>query len=191
MFGHSGVEEAPYKVVLKDENIEIREYKPMVLASTTVEGDYEDYTNKAFQRLFDYISGDNIAEEKLAMTAPVFQEPESGKKIAMTAPVLEEKDGQSWTMSFVLPANFTMKNAPKPTNPDVKLSEVPAETRAAITYSGLSPIEAIERNRKALEVWIAKNGYEAVGSYQNAGYNPPWTIPALRRNEVLIPVKAR
>ena len=79
------IEEAKYKVLEKDNRFEIRDYAPHILAETIVEGDLEEAGNKAFNRLFRYISGDNRSRTKVAMTAPVSQQP-MGEKIKMTAP---------------------------------------------------------------------------------------------------------
>ncbi len=84
------VEEASYVVLKKDNEFEIREYAPHVLAETLVESDLEQAGDKAFERLFGYISGDNVSRTRLAMTSPVSQKP-AGEKIEMTAPVGQQR----------------------------------------------------------------------------------------------------
>ena len=118
------------------------------------------------------------------MTAPVMQEPRAGEKISMTAPVLQEEDGAGWRMSFVMPAKYTMDTIPKPIDPMVVLREVQGRKVAAIRYKGLLSEENIKEKTKELEGWLEKNGYRALSKFRSAGYDPPWTIPFLRRNEV-------
>ena len=109
----------------------------------------------------------------------------------MTAPVFVDgpRDGDG-TMSFVLPASFKYETAPRPTNPDVKLQKIENMNVAVITFSGRLSENNIQKKRAALSAWIDENGYEITGPYKTAGYNPPWTLPQARRNEVLIPVRA-
>jgi hypothetical protein len=107
------IEEAMYKVLEKDNKFEIRDYAPHILAETIVEGDLEEAGNKAFNRLFRYISGDNRSRKKVAMTAPVSQQP-MGEKIEMTAPVGQRRVQEKWAVSFMMPASYTLKTLPEP-----------------------------------------------------------------------------
>ncbi|MFT5047969.1 MAG: hypothetical protein ACI8UP_004969 [Porticoccaceae bacterium] len=109
VFGVESVEEAPYQSFLKSNEFEIRDYAPYVVAQTRVETTYGEAGNTAFRKLFAYISGENEANTKIAMTAPVIAESrkaKSGEKISMTAPVISEQDGESWVFRFVLPENY-------------------------------------------------------------------------------------
>jgi hypothetical protein len=192
MFGHSGVDIASYKVLEKDGSVEIRRYDSMVLATTDMPGGMDKGDNQAFQKLFDYISGANISADKIAMTAPVFmQETQDGQKIAMTAPVFMNENSIRETMSFVLPANFSFESAPKPTDPNVRIGKIENLTVAAIQFSGFLNSSNIQSHKDMLENWIKSSAYTQIAPYQVAGYNPPWTIPLLRRNEVLIPVEKK
>ena len=194
VFGNPGVEIAPYKVLNTEDEIEVREYERLVLVSTPMASMKEDQ-GAAFKRLFGYISGENISAEKIDMTAPVLTESgePQGQKIAMTAPVFMggEEDPDNRRMSFVLPSSFDLDSAPRPTNPDVFLTEVTDLNVATITFSGSLTESNAATYRKQLERWIERNGYRVTGAYQTAGYNPPWTLPNMRRNEVLIPVVKR
>ena len=183
------IEEAPYKVVKKDNNFEIRDYAPHILAETIVEGDFEEAGNKAFNVLFGYISGDNRSREKLAMTAPVSQEPK-GEKIKMTAPVGQQRVQESWAVSFMMPASYTMETLPEPEDPKVTLRQVPARRIAAVRYSGFWNEKGYLRYKLELESWISEKGYTIVGDPIWARYNAPFTPWFLRRNEILIPVDA-
>jgi len=183
------IEEATYKVVKKDNKFEIRDYAPHILAETVVEGDFEEAGNKAFNVLFGYISGDNRSREKLAMTAPVSQEPK-GEKIKMTAPVGQQRVQESWAVSFMMPASYTLETLPEPEDPRVTLRQVPARRIAAVRYSGFWNEKGYFRYKLELESWISEKGYTIVGDPIWARYNAPFTPWFLRRNEILIPVDA-
>jgi effector-binding domain-containing protein len=183
------IEEAKYKVLEKDNRFEIRDYAPHILAETIVEGDLEEAGNKAFNRLFRYISGDNRSRKKVAMTAPVSQQP-MGEKIKMTAPVGQRRVQEKWAVSFMMPASYTIKTLPEPEDPNVTLRQVPARRLAAVRYSGFWSEKRYLRYKLELESWIQERGLTAVGDPIWARYNPPFTLWFLRRNEILIPVNA-
>lgn len=192
--GKESVESAPYTTIKTADNqaIELRRYDQMILVSAPMEGGIEGERNSAFGALFKYISGDNIDQSKIAMTAPVIMDEspkESGRKISMTAPVFMDGQDDNAMMSFVMPADFTLQTTPQPTNPDIKVQELVDYTVAAITFSGLLSQDNIEKHKDLLQAWILENNYKQVGPYRSAGYNPPFTLPAFRRNEVLIPVE--
>ena len=181
------IEEAKYDVIKKDNNFEIRDYAPHILAETVVEGDLKDAGNKAFKRLFRYISGDNRSSDKVAMTAPVSQQP-MGEKIKMTAPVGQQRVKESWAVSFMMPASYTLETLPEPEDPKVTLRQVPARRMAAIRYSGFWSEKGYLRYKLELESWIHEKGLIIVGDPIWARYNSPFTLWFLRRNEILIPV---
>ncbi|ARM32011.1 heme-binding protein [Prosthecochloris sp. HL-130-GSB] len=187
VLGKRSAEEPPYTVVEQSGDIEIRSYPSLIVAETVVEGSYRETSGKAFSRLAGYIFGRNSGEQKISMTAPVLQEPE-GKKISMTAPVLQEPEGDSWRMSFVMPKEYTMQTLPRPLDPAVTLRELPARMVATIRYTGLHSQRNIDKWSEKLENWLEKEGYEMVSQPRAASYDPPWTIPMLRRNEIHIDV---
>ena len=172
VFGHSGVEIAPYEILEKEDALELRYYKRLVLVTTAMPTGMHDQRDP-FNKLFDYISGKNVSKKEMPMTAPVF---------------LEQANETTEFMSFVLPENFSFETAPIPKDPAVKLEEIVKYTVAAIRFSGSFNQDNINTHKIILEEWIARKGFEKRGPAKAAGYNPPFTIPALRRNEVLIPV---
>lgn len=182
-------EEAKYSVVKKDSRFEIRDYAPHILAETVVEGDMEEAGSIAFRRLFRYISGDNKSQEKVAMTAPVSQEPR-GEKIEMTAPVGQQGTQGQWTVSFMMPASYNLATLPQPDDPKISLRPVPPRRMAAVRYSGFWSEKKYLRYREKLESWIQEEGLTIVGDPVWARYNPPFTPWFLRRNEILIPIAA-
>jgi hypothetical protein len=183
-------DEVKYKVVIKTNDFELRDYPAYVIAETVVDGSLEDAGNKAFGRLFGYISGKNRSRDKIAMTAPVSQESAS-EKIAMTAPVGQQRAEGGWLVSFSMPNAYTLKTLPVPDDPDVKLREIPARRMAAVRYSGTWSESRYLQHKKELELWIEKNGFHILGDPVWARYNPPFTLWFLRRNEILIPVESR
>lgn len=173
VFGDNQVNEAPYTVLEKaDNNIELRYYDRLILVTTPMSDDSD--RSSAFSKLFRYISGENKVTQKIAMTAPVY---------------MDQADNTSETMSFVLPKDFTIETAPSPQDPSVKLEEITDLTVAVITFSGMLERDNINTHQAILEKWIAQEGYTKTGQIKTAGYNPPYTIPSLRRNEVLIEIK--
>ena len=183
------IEEAAYKVLKTSGKFEIREYVPHILAETIVDGDLEEAGNKAFRRLFNYISGANRSRAKVAMTAPVSQE-KAGEKISMTAPVVQQRARDKWAVSFTMPASYTLETLPVPDDPQITLRPVPARRMAAVRYSGLWSEKNYLQNRSELEAWIREQGLTAAGDPVWARYNPPFTLWFLRRNEILIPLAA-
>ena len=182
------IEEANYNVLKKDDRFEIRDYAPKILAEIIVEGDIEQAGNKAFNRLFRYISGENRSRDKIEMTAPVSQESR-GEKIKMTAPVsLQPAEGR-WAVSFMMPALYTLETLPVPDDPGIILREVPARRMAVVRYSGFWSEKKYLRYKKMLESWIDKEGLTIAGDPIWARYNSPFTLWFLRRNEILIPVE--
>jgi effector-binding domain-containing protein len=183
------IEKAPYTVVKKDNKFEIRDYDTYIIAETSVKGDLEDAGNKAFGRLFKYISGNNNAKQKVAMTSPVTQKAD-GEKIKMTAPVEQKKAEDSWKVSFIMPSSYTMETIPKPNDSRIVLKEIPARRIAAIRYSGTWSENRYIKHKSKLEAWISTNNLTSAGDVIWARYNPPFTPWFLRRNEILIPIES-
>ena len=174
------IESLKYDVLEKNGNIEIRKYQKHITASVTF-SDKEEFDRSAFRTLADYIFGNNIS-----MTSPVLTE---GEKIAMTSPVLSDNGQTSWTMSFSMPSKYTLETLPTPKNPKVKIKEVEEKTMAAIRFSGFMSDSNFGRHEKSLKNYLEDNDYKVTGNYLRAGYNPPWTLPFLRRNEVIVEIR--
>ena len=115
-----------------------------------------------------------------------------GTEIPMTAPVFMNDSAPENTggvMSFVMPNDFTLQTTPKPTNEDVKVSEVKNYKVAVIEFSGTLSDNNVQKYTQRLTNWIDAHGYTATSQAIKAGYNGPFTIPMFRKNEVLIEVK--
>ncbi len=186
-----------YKVLKKQGDLEIREYGPYIKASVAF-SNKDDFEDKAFRVLADYIFGKNIKEENIGMTSPVMNEGEDigmtspviteGEDIGMTSPVFTGKK-EGWTMTFTMPARYTMETLPRPVDKRITIEEVPRKTLAAIRFSGFRTDRKNVKKERELRNWLKAENIEVSGSALFAGYNPPWTLPMFRRNEVLIPVK--
>lgn len=184
----SATEEPAHTVVVEEERFQIRAYDPMIVAEVEVGGDMNRASGNGFRPLADYIFGNNTARAEIAMTAPVTRTPTS-QKIDMTAPVLREPgDAGSWTVSFVMPSQWTMETLPVPNNPGVSLREVPGEMIAAAEFRGSGTMAAFTRWESELADWAASQGYEIAGPARYAGYSGPWVPGPMKRQEVLIPV---
>jgi hypothetical protein len=181
-------EQQPYDIVRRYDSFELRRYPAHVLAEVTVDGAFEDAGNRAFRFLFGYISGDNRARQKVAMTAPVVQ-ADASAKIAMTAPVVQEaQDASQFRVAFVLPASLTIETAPEPTSPQVQLRAVPQSVAAALRFGGRWSEDSYERHLDELVSAIADAGLTAVGSPRFARFDPPFMPWFLRRNEVILDI---
>ena len=170
----SAYESAAYSVLESDGSFELREYPDLMLATTKmgtrIQGD-----DGSFGRLFRYISGGNKEDQKIAMTTPVFMEPES-----------EASDGQ---MGFVLPEEVAGSTIPQPGNEQVKIHKRAGGKFAVVRFAGRLSKENQTQQTTELESWIGKRGFAIVGQPEIAGYDPPWTPGPLRRNEILIRIE--
>ena len=192
------IEEPSFKVIVKSGNFELRQYAPMLVAETLVDGDMDDAGSTGFRRIADYIFGNNQVQTstgsaKIAMTAPVTMEPQS-QKIAMTAPVAlmpAESMGASkqWRVHFVMPSQYNMNTIPTPKNPDVKLREIPGKLFAVSSFTGFNTQTRVQAKTDELNAWIGQKNLKVLSQAQFARYDPPWTLPMFRRNEVMIEVE--
>lgn len=193
----AGIATPEYKVLSQHDGYEIREYAPQIVAEVDVEGTFEESLNQGFRKLAGYIFGDNTApatgagqgSQPIAMTAPVLEQATTSAPIAMTAPVLEVESGLgARRVTFVMPREYTMETLPKPRDPAVRLVEVPARRYAATTFSGwVDATRAASMKAQVLE-YLARDQQKPVGPPSLAQYNPPWTPPFMRKNEILVPL---
>ena len=187
-------EQPNYEILAQIEDFELRRYDPKIVAQTWAAGSQESAGRKGFQILADYIFGNNIApsgeSSKISMTAPVVMQPQENsdesKKIAMTAPVTMQKINDKWLVQFVMPSVYTMETLPKPKNSNIEIIKLPAKTYAVIKFSGLAGSEKVEAKTQKLQRWMQSQSLTASDLPELARYNPPWTLPFMRRNEVMI-----
>jgi hypothetical protein len=186
----SGTEEPPFAVVAQVGEAEIRRYGPRLAAETEVAGGEDAARSEGFGRLARYIFGGNARRDPIAMTAPVSQAPAS-ERIAMTAPVAQAGQDGAWRIRFFMPARYTRETLPVPNDPLVAIVDVPEETVAVLRFSGVPSPAAVAERRAALLAMVQGSAWVATGPVQAFFYDPPWTLPPLRRNEVVVPVTRR
>ncbi len=195
-------EEPNYTILSKTENFELRRYESQLVAQTWVSGDQDVASRVGFKILADYIFGNNTApsgeSSKISMTAPVAMQFEvkqsttkkndsnESQKIAMTAPVNMQQNDGKWRVQFTMPSQYTMQTLPKPNNPDITIIEVAPQTYGVIKFSGLAGAEKVAEKTAELQSWMQTQKLTVTGTPELARYNPPWTLPFMRRNEIMI-----
>lgn len=185
VFGIRLNEEPRYDVLKKDGNFEIRHYPKQLRAKVTLtELDFEKFREQAFEKLAAFIFGGNHSKTDISMTAPVLQE-----HAVQTGPHNGEP-AQGWTMSFVMPSNYSFRSLPKPLDPAVKIEEAPGHDAAVVKYSGLNSLESIRENQEKLMAWLAQQpGMQKKRDMVTAQYDGPFVFPFMRRNEVQVEVQ--
>lgn len=176
------VEQPNYKLVQAEKNIEIRDYSPMILAEVEVPGERQQSIREGFRILADYIFGNNTSEK-----AP--DTNESSEKMSMTAPVIQEQSMGKWKVRFVMPKKYSIETIPKPNSKEVALVALPSKRFAVIRFSGVADDENIRQHTDELKTYLAVRKLKPIGGSIMAFYNPPWTLPLLRRNEVMIEIE--
>ena len=182
------IEEPEFISIEKKDAFEIREYQSKLIAQVLVTGTFDSASNKGFRLLADFIFGNNKTNEgskKIDMTAPVITY-DASEKIEMTAPVISEETERGWYISFNMPKQYTKETLPVPNNPEVKIIDVPKEKFAVITFSGLVREKKYAEMLNLLNEEMKKRNLEPKGPPILARYNPPWTLPFLRRNELML-----
>lgn len=183
-----GTEEPAFTVVRAIDGVEIRRYGPRIAAEASIDADEEAARNQGFRLLARYIFGANSGSAKIAMTAPVAQQP--SEKIAMTAPVATQRTPSGeWVIRFFMPSKYTLETLPTPNDDRVRLVPVPGETVAVLRFSGGTDPEAVNARMGQLLKVLYRNEIETIGDPLAWFYDPPWTLPCRRRNEVVIGVE--
>jgi len=183
-------DEPDFNLILKEDRFEIREYAPKIIAQIEVFGDFDQASSKGFKVLADYIFGNNKSKDgnsRIEMTAPVEMEP-LPQKIDMTRPVLTEGNDNTWIVSFIMPNEFTLETLPEPNDKNIKILSIPKEKYAVIVFSGLVRESSYLEKENLLIQFIEENKLKTSGEIKIARYNPPWTLPFFRRNELMIKV---
>lgn len=167
----AAIEEPAYELVASwdDTGVEIRHYEPRVLAMTVMAGG----EGSGFRVLAGYIFGGNASEQEIAMTAPVQR---------TMAP------GSGGEMAFVMPAEYALEELPVPDDDRVSIRQEPAYHAAVIRFSGRATEERVDAHWEILTAFLEQQQIETVGRPTLNQYNPPWTLPFMRRNEIIIPI---
>jgi hypothetical protein len=194
LFGSQKEAEPGYNLVIDENHVQIRMYNAYLIARLKIEGDEEDQSREtAYMRLLNYVLGRNTRTEKISAMAPLIQEDITTRFNALLS--LEVPGGpkklKAFEVSVVLPTHFNLETAPMPMDPEIKLEKVKPHLTAVVKFSGLCGKHKRERLSKYLSLWLHEKGYTAVSSPRVAKYNPPFTLPFMRRNEIHIDVSKR
>jgi len=168
----SNVEKPKYHVISSQENIEIRKYNPMIIALVEAQGERKEAIKGGFKILADYIFGNNKSKEDIPMTAPVRQ----------------QKFQENWQISFIMPSEYNMETLPQPNNKNISLKELPSKKYIVINFSGMISDQNIALHEEKLKKYTLENEMHILSSPIYAFYNPPWTLPFMRRNEIMIEI---
>lgn len=186
----AAIEEPTYIVTERSGAFELRTYEPKIIAEVLVAGSMKQASNAGFKKIAGYIFGGNTSQkgsaEKINMTTPVTMEAGSSEKISMTAPVTMEQANNKWRVHFVMPSKYTMATLPKPNNPAVTLRQIPKRNYAVIRFSGFTGTRKVANMTAKLEAWMKTKNISPRGKVELSRYNPPWTLPFFRRNEVMV-----
>ncbi|KAK3024777.1 hypothetical protein RJ639_044938, partial [Escallonia herrerae] len=194
------LETVKFKVLSRNDQYEIREVEPYLVAVATMPGKNGfdlDGASRSFNVLAEYLFGKNTTKEKMEMTTPVFtsRTPSDGEKMDMTTPVITKRveDQDKWEMSFVMPSKYGSK-LPLPNDPSVTIKAVPRKIVGVVAFSGFVTDEEVKRREKTLRNALKKDSQFQVkegASVEVAQYNPPFTLPFTRRNEVALEVERK
>ena len=156
-----------YRLLKKIDNVEIREYKPLLFASY-MSGEVENPQNSSFRVLADYIFGHNDVNEKIEMTSPVIIRLFNNNE-----------------MLFRIPERYTKKTAPKPNNKNVKLIETNYTEKAVIQYSGYSNLKKEKKKVEELKTILQKHNIKHNNKFELFVYDPPYKL-FNRQNEISV-----
>lgn len=184
-----GTEEPPFTVIARLGDVEIRRYPARLVAEIEVAGDEVSARGAAFRPLAAYIFGENVTGERIGMTAPVAQ---AGERIGMTAPVSQENTqaggGGQWRVAFFMPARYSEATLPRPRDPRIMIRRLPEADVSVLRFSGSTTPNAVAEAAARLKTSLEGSGWRPIGPGGTWFYDPPWTIPSLRRNEAWLPV---
>ncbi len=170
--------------------VQIRRYAPVLVAETMVQGGEEAVRAAGFRRLAAYIFGRNVRHASIAGGGVRAQA--ASEKIAMTAPVAQTAApgaGRAWIIRFFLPEGMTQQTAPRPLDPRIVLVSLPSRTVAVLRFSGVATPAAVATQAARLDAALTNASWRADGPLVTWFYDPPWTLPPFRRNEVARPVR--
>ena len=182
------VEKPKYEVLAKGRGYQIRRYPSCVVAQVEIAGEAKEAMNRGFRPLANYIFGENVGDSKIAMTSPVTRESAPSQKIAMTTPVIQQAEGDAHVVSFIMPSQYSLDELPRPKDSAVRLKAVPERVMAVWRFTWRGTDKHMQAKEKKLRAALDRDHIEIVGPPVYARYDPPWTLPIFRRNEVMLPV---
>lgn len=178
-------EEALFSTLAVDENFEIRLYEPLIIAQTASEGSYLSATKDGYQRLTDYVSGNNLAKQTVSVNPPVTVSAGSkAPKVELTVPYYEEYFDGGWLTSVAMPEAYTLETLPKPVDDSITFKILPRLKVAVISYMGYRSEGMASKKADLLTQWLSQNNLKATSPARSVIYDTPWTAPMLRRHEI-------
>ena len=165
--------EPEYTLISKEKNIEIRRYSESIIAKTSLEGENRESNNKMFRVLANYIFGGN----------------DKSQKIPMTSPVVTRENNESYDMIFFMLDVNTEEELPKPSSRNISIEKINLDTVVVIKFGWWTTKNNIKKHRDLIEQYIKNNNLEVISDMMVAQYNPPWTLPPFRRNELIFKIK--
>lgn len=179
-------EEALFATLYSDGDYEIRLYEPLIIAQTPAEGSYRQATRAGYQRLTDYVSGENLARQLITGSSP---QTEASAKVELTTPYYEEFINGVWLTSVALPEKYTLATLPKPANDLITFDALPRIKTAVISFTGIKSENLINRKADQLLQWIKQENLTATSAARSAIFDSPLTLPGLRRHEIHISIR--
>ena len=168
------IETPKYKIIKKESGFEVRDYGPMIVASTSVESNYSEAASIGFRRIASYIFGGNSAGMKIDMTAPVITNTPATREI--------------YEIQFIMPSIYSFKDLPKPSAGNVSIKNVNFGKTAVLKFGGWATKDRATYYKNKLSDLLKSSGYESTGSFLVAQYNSPWAIPPFRKNEIIVEI---
>jgi hypothetical protein len=166
-------EKQPYRVVLKDADLEIRFYPAATMATIYSKAtSYKTLSSNGFNKLAKFIFGGNEQKESITMTAPVRMS-------------LSEKGS---SMSFVMPEKYATSKLPTPNDKNIQIQKSQPEYFAVIAFSGYANDEKINEYRNKLAQILTQRKIRTKGDFNFLGYNAPFQFLG-RTNEIVIPIE--
>ena len=165
--------ETNFTLIKQEENFAIRHYDGFILVKANGSEEYKKKANDIFGKLFDYIQGNN----------------QKNVEIAMTVPVLRSYHNEIWNMSFIMPEYLDFSQIPQPNDKSLIIKSVNNFKAIIIEFSGRINEKNINDNKVILQDYAARQNIELTDKYYVAIYNPPWTLPFMRRNEIIYKIK--
>jgi hypothetical protein len=176
------VERPDYDVLVAEDDFEIRQYPPLLLAETVVTSarDRKQALDRGFRMLADYIFAKSRPGEKIAMTAPVLSDHQPGNDQSAT-------DEHGWRVRFIMPRAYTRDSLP-PAPAGIDIMDLPCRRVAVVRFAGLASDAVLQEKEAALRHWLDTRGESDTGKVEYAFYDAPFIPGPLRRNEVLVPL---
>jgi hypothetical protein len=180
-------EEPRFAVIDSTDAYEIRAYEAHLVAEVAVEGEYEAAGSAAFRILAAYIFGNNADSLTMAMTVPVSITPVHDRAQLSVVTVDKSEVGNGrYIYRFVIERQYTAATLPPPKDQRITIREIEARTMAVRRYSGRATEGNHRRNLATLQAALDRDGRRVRGEPEFAVYNGPFTLPFLRRNEVVL-----